>query len=95
MKRVYVVFEDKHENGGAFSDYYCDWYDDKFVDVYDTPQAAIASIHDWADSLEDVLDRKTDKASEELIIRNKKDPYSSDSKTFVKRVVKSTLLKSS
>ena len=89
MKRVYVVFEDRYtvEEWGT--------HEGKFIDVYDNPQAAVESIHMWAESQQNVADRKTDKTSEYLTILNKISPYSSEDKIIVKHYIKSTLLKSS
>ena len=96
MKRIYVVFEDHHEGGcGPFSDYICDWYDDKFIEVYDNFQAAMASIRNWADAQNNVVSRKSDRTSEELTVKNMTDPYSNDAKTHMRRFIVSTLLKSS
>lgn len=97
MKRVYVVFEDHFEGGGPLLEEYdpLKWYEDKFVDVYDNLQAAIESIRNWADSYENPIERKSDKTSEYLVILDRTCPYNNESTIEMKRVVVSTLLKSS
>lgn len=97
MKRVYVIFEDRHEGGGPFLEEYepLKWYENKFVDVYDNLPAAIESIRQWADCQQNVAYRNSGKASEELAILDRTCPYNNDTQIFMARVVKSTLLKSS
>lgn len=100
MKRVYVVFE-------SMSDFHSlpeDWnyaatnYEDEFIEVYDNFPAAVKSIREWAlaeTAEDDVTYRRSDKSSEEFCIIDKSSPYSNEDKIWKKRVVKSTLLKSS
>lgn len=89
MKRVYVIFEDRYAEDPWGT------HEGKFIDVYDTPQAAVESIRVWAESQQNVADRKAEKMSEALTILNKADPYDSEAKIMVKHYIRSTLLKSS
>lgn len=89
MKRVYVVFEDRYAEDPWGT------HEGKFIDVYDNLQSAIESIRIWAESSQNVVNRKTEKMSEDLAILNKTDPYSSESRILIKHYIKSTLLKSS
>ena len=89
MKRVYVVFEDRYAEDPWGT------HEGKFIDVYDNLQAAVEYIRIWAESQQNVVDRKTDKVSETLTMLDKTDPYSNDTKIITKRYIKSTLLKSS
>ena len=97
MKRVYAVFETRYEGDGPYLDEYSPlrWYEDKFIDVYDNFPAAIESIRVWAEDQENAISRKTDRTTEELILLDKTSPYNNETKILVKRVVRSTLLKSS
>lgn len=89
MKRVYVVFEDRYAEDPWGT------HEGKFIDVYDNLQAAVEYIRIWAESKQNVVDRKMDKLSENLTILDKTDPYANDAKIIAKRYIKSTLLKSS
>lgn len=100
MKRVYMVFEDKHcEKNGSDWDWIgilpWDWYDDKFIEVFDNFPAAVASIRNWAESQSNVEKRTSARDSEELIFRSDVDPYTTEAYGYIKRTIKSTLLKSS
>ena len=99
MKRVYMVFEDKHcGSNGPDWDWIgppWDWYDDKFVEVFDNFPAAVASIRNWAESQSNVEKRTSARDSEELIVVSDADPYVTESYGCIKRTIKSTLLKSS
>lgn len=97
MKRVYVVFESSSDSVSDIHDWY--WathnYEDYFIEVYDNYPTAIQSIREWALQQENVVNRRSEKSSEEVLLNVKDSPYSNDETMWLKREVKSTLLKSS
>lgn len=97
MKRVYVIFEDRHEGDGPFLEDYnpLKWYEDKFIEVYDNLPAAIESIRQWAECQQNTRYRNSGKTSEELTVLDNTCPYNNETMIFLRRVIKSTLLKSS
>ncbi len=99
MKRVYVVFESSSDS--YWNEVLDDWfylqknYEDRFIDVYESYPAAVQSIREWAKSFSNVVHRRSDSAFEEVVLIDENSPYSNEDKIWLKREVKSTLLKSS
>lgn len=101
MKRVYVIFESRYDSwtepktSDDWWEYASRNYEDKFIDVYDNYQSATQNIKDWAEYMDGVLDRRSEKLSETLTILDGESPYSYDDSITIKREIKSVLLKSS